>query len=274
MPPIAPSRSARLRAAIGVLACAGGLALSAAAAAPAAPATGRGTPTPAARLLIGRSIEGRGITALRIGDPAARRRVLVVGCIHGNECAGVAIVRRVSRIRPPRGVQVWLIESLNPDGRAHHTRANARGVDLNRNFGYRWRRLGSRGEPEWSGPHALSEPEARAGLALIRRIRPDLSIWYHQALGVVDDSGGDPGIERRYSRLAGLPFRCLPRYPGSVTTWQDHAFPRSTAFVVELRAGRLHGPAIARHLRAVRSVELGHRTPGPDPCGPGRSPHL
>ena len=26
----------------------------------------------------------------------------------------------------------------------------------------------------------------------------------------------------------------LPRYPGSATSWQDHAFPGTTAFVVEL----------------------------------------
>ena len=45
---------------------------------------------------------------------------------------------RISRQKPPRGTALWLIEDLNPDGHAAGTRQNANGVDLNRNFPYRW----------------------------------------------------------------------------------------------------------------------------------------
>jgi hypothetical protein len=55
----------------------------------------------------------------------------------------------------------------------------------------------------------------------------------------VDLSGGDETIERRYARLVGLPVERLGRYPGSASRWQNHVFPRSTAFVVELPKGTL-----------------------------------
>jgi len=44
-------------------------------------------------------------------------------------------------------------------------------------------------------------------------------------------------VERRFARLAGLPRRRLTRYPGSAASWQDHRFPGTSAFVVELPGG-------------------------------------
>jgi hypothetical protein len=40
------------------------------------------------RLLIGGSVEGRRIDAVELGDRHSSKKLLVVGCIHGNECAG------------------------------------------------------------------------------------------------------------------------------------------------------------------------------------------
>jgi len=86
----------------------------------------------AAAVLLGRSWEGRAIRAVEVGDPRGTR-VLVVGCIHRNEPAGIAIAQRLER-SSPRGVDLWIVPVLNPDGRAADTRGNAHGVDLNRNF--------------------------------------------------------------------------------------------------------------------------------------------
>jgi protein MpaA len=182
-------------------------------------------------------------------------RVLVVGDVHGNEPAGEAIVARLRRARPA-GVVLYLVRTGNPDGRARATRQNARGVDLNRNFPWRWR-PGARGT-YYPGPNAGSEPETRALMRLVRRVRPQLAIYYHQHLGItVRERGVDPAVQREYARRTGLPLRSLPDYPGTAIVWENHEVPDATAFVVELRSGpadaALHADtvlALARRYRA------------------------
>jgi len=214
----------------------------------AAPGAGAGG---SSRVWLGTSAQGRAIEAVELGDPHAARKVLVVGCIHGNECAGVAIVRRLEQTTPPKGVDLWLVESLNPDGRAAGTRVNARGVDLNRNFPVGWQRLGGVFD---SGARPLSEPESRIACRLILRLRPTVSIWFHQHLTLVDGSGGDAALERRFARLVRLPFVELPRYPGSVTTWENATLPGTSAFVVELPPGSLTPARAGRFAGAVLAV--------------------
>jgi N-acetylmuramoyl-L-alanine amidase len=195
------------------------------------------------RFLLGRSVQGRRIVAVERGDSTASRKVLVFGIIHGNETAGAGIVRKLERLPLAAGADLWLVERLNPDGVAAHRRQNAHGVDLNRNFPYRWRPLGRRGDLTWSGPRPLSEAETRIARSLIRRVRPAVTIWFHQPLALVDRSGGDVRIERAFARRVRLPLRQLAYYPGSATSWQDQRYPGTTAFVVELPSGRL-SPAL------------------------------
>jgi len=218
-----------------------------------APAAGAASP-PLRGLVIGHSVRGNPIRAVAIGPDSAVRKVLVVGCIHGNECAGVAVTRQLRRVAPPPGAQVWVIDQLNPDGAAAGIRQNARGVDINRNFPYRWRPLGAPGSTFYSGPRAGSEPETSAARKLILRIRPAVTIWLHQHLHMVVRAPGDVALQRHYGRLTGLPLRRLPPYPGTASSWQHHALPRTTAFVVELGSGAMRTRAVAAHVRAVRSV--------------------
>jgi protein MpaA len=228
-------------------------------------------PVPVHHVTFGHSLQARALRAVVLGDPAAPRRALVVGCIHGSECAGEAIVRRLRWAPPPPDTALWLVLTANPDGHLRNTRQNAHGVDLNRNFPFRWQPLGAPGSFEWSGPRPLSEPESRGLRRLILRVRPTLTVWYHQHATLVDDSGGDPGVEGAYARAVGLPFRCLTRYPGSATTWQNHISPHDTAFVVELPAGRLSRTSAERHATAVLAAAGGAtdaaRSPCRDPAG-------
>ncbi len=200
------------------------------------------------RELLGTSTEGRPIRAFHLGDPQ-EIRVLVVGCIHGDECAGIRIANRLLGGRPRGFLDLWVVRTLNPDGRAAHTRQNARGVDLNRNFPFRWQPA-PRGR-YYPGRHPLSERESRIAVRLVDRIEPDITIWFHQPLAVVDRSGGDVRLQRRYARLVGLPLVRLGRFHGTASSWQNHTHPGTTAFVVELPAGRLRPRAARRFANAV-----------------------
>src|SRR5205807_3602190 len=144
----------------------------------------------AREFVLGRSVERRGIVAHVVGSPSAPRRILVVGCVHGNERAGEAITRRLRTVTPPAGSALWLVDEFNPDGCLHDTRQNAHGVDLNRNSPWHWRPLEQPGGTFYSGIAPLSEPESRAIHALVARLRPEISIWYHQHASLVDDSSG------------------------------------------------------------------------------------
>jgi murein peptide amidase A len=224
-------------------------------------AVGRVDPSGRRTVTLGRSVDGTLITAVETGDFDESRRALVVGCIHGNETAGIAIAERLARAAPPSELDLWIIPDLNPDGAAVGRRGNGRGVDLNRNFPWRWRPLGGIFD---SGPRPLSEPESRIAYHLIARVRPRVAVWFHQHLDVVDESGGRIRIERRFAMLAGLRLARLPREPGSAVGWENHDVPAGTAFVVELPAGSLSTPAVSRFARAVVAVS---RLPGPTPQG-------
>ena len=138
------------------------------------------------RLTFGHSVQGTKLRAVRLGDPDATRKALVIGSIHGDESEGHEIVRRLRRShRDTPGVQLWVVTSVNPDGVQAGTRKNARGVDLNRNFSYRWRGGVPPSSGYYPGPHPFSEPESRAVRRLARRLKPRVTIWYHQPWGQV-----------------------------------------------------------------------------------------
>jgi len=191
-------------------------------------------------------VQGRPITVVRVGDPAAPRKLLVVGEVHGNESAGRRIVAALRATTAAPDTQLLLVEDLNPDGFAHHTRANAHGVDLNRNSPEHWAGAGAR---PWS------EPETRALRDLVLRERPTLTIHYHQPFALVDlPEGGRPDAARAYAELTGLPLRRLSRRPGSLSRWQNARLQPGSAFVVELAAGPLPPALRLRHVAAVLAM--------------------
>ena len=210
-----------------------------------------GSGTGAHRVVLGRSLEGRLVIAYQLGDSASPRKVLVVGCIHGDECAGIAILDRLRQLGALAGIDLWLVPDANPDGHAAGTRRNARGVDLNRNFPWGWRPLDG---AYYSGAGPASERETRIAMTLIRRLHPTVTIWFHQHLNMVVLTSGNLGLQRRFAHLAGLRAGWLPSYPGTATGWSNATLPGTTAFVVELPAGLLSPRATARFARAVRAV--------------------
>jgi murein peptide amidase A len=176
---------------------------------------------------LGRSWEGRPIDVVHVRGEGPR--IVVVGCIHGDECEGIEVTRLLERSAAT--ADLWLVHQLNPDGFARRSRFNARGVDLNRDF------------------LAATQRETRIARKLILRLRPDVTIWFHQPQSVVRAWGRSRATAARYARLAGVPYRALPWPPGSASRWQNGIGKMS--FVVELPSGELDDAVARRYAAAV-----------------------
>lgn len=79
------------------------------------------------------------IHRIRAGDPRARKRVLVLAAVHGNEHAGLLAVPALlddiaARPQTYEGVAVSILAPVNPVGAAHNSRYNGDGYDINRDF--------------------------------------------------------------------------------------------------------------------------------------------
>jgi murein peptide amidase A len=225
-------------------------------ASPGPTSTGPGPNTTVAEVrTIATTVQGRPITALHRGAPGGHV-VLVIGVIHGDEQAGLAITSRLAAMALPEDVDLWIVDSMNPDGQAAADRHNADQVDLNRNFPYHWGPIGTPGDPEYAGTGPASEPETRAIVSLITEIRPEMVIWYHQDLDrIAPSTGRDGRIRARYAELTGVPMLNITggRYTGVAATWARHELDGSVAFIVEL------GPTIDNtqadtHAAAVLTV--------------------
>ena len=188
------------------------------------------------RRVFGTSVQGRPLEAFRMGDPKGVT-VAVIGVIHGNEEAGLLITDELLNMQIPKGVNLWVIPSMNPDGTALNRRGNANRVDLNRNFPYGWARIGQPGYWQYSGPNRASEPETKALVSFFREIKPALGVWYHQDLNIISPGVGFEGeIRARYGAITGLPMKRITggTYTGVAATWQKRGLKNSMAFVVEL----------------------------------------
>ena len=244
---------------------AAGLALAAIAAGVAGQGAGADPMAGAAvdHVVIGRSVQKRAITAVQIGDPAGTRVALVVGVIHGDERAGLRIIRALKREAASQagalaGTQLWAVPTVNPDGVRGRTRKNSHGVDLNRNFPYRWRGHVPQSSGYYPGRRPASEPETRAVMALVRQIQPDLSIWYHQPWDAVLACRGSPQVALEYAKLVGMGTSCQgDGLRGTAISWETHSFPGSSAFVVEMPPGKTSARSAERQAHAALTVAEG-----------------
>jgi murein peptide amidase A len=203
---------------------------------------------------IGTSLRDRPIRAYRLGEPGSRVTAVVLGSMHGNETAGTRMVRALRNGRPVTGVDLWVVPTINPDGAARGTRGNARGVDLNRNFGHDWAPLtGS----YYSGTGPFSEPESRALKRFLDRVDPKLVVSFHQPLYGVGRAGERRPFLRRLAEGLDLPikaFNCSGACHGTMTAWFN-ANHDGTAVTVEFgsspRRSYLRGKAAGGTLAAL-----------------------
>lgn len=164
--------------------------------------------------VIGKSADGRNLYDVILGNPKAKKTMLVVSNLHAREYMTAQLCmaqieyylknynRSVSGTVPAKifkDVAVHYVPMANPDGvtisqygigairsaslrsalykmpgAGNHRawKANAKGVDLNRNYPESYRaNYQTRGSEGYSGPYAASEPETRAVISLIKSLK-------------------------------------------------------------------------------------------------------
>jgi murein peptide amidase A len=208
--------------------------------------------------VIGSSVQGRDITAYRMGERGGRP-VLLVGVIHGDEAKGFAITQLIRTMPIPPGIDLWIIDSINPDGQAAGTRQNANGVDLNRNVSYNWNYIPqSADNGQYSGEAPADQPETQALEALIAAVQPAVTIFWHQDANRVSPGGARREIPDQFAKIVGLSTKgtpCTAGCTGTATQYINHAVPGGTAFIVELPGNDQVTPEMVRqHAEATLAV--------------------
>ena len=167
---------------------------------------------------FGRSVDNVPLTFYRRQSGVNGARVLVIGCIHGDEFVGNRVVDILRDMPLAGNIDLWTVRTMNPDGQQLRTRQNANGVDLNRNFPGRWQKIGEPGSWQYSGPDSASEPEVQSLVKLGELVRPQFVIWYHQDYFRIGPGTGHEGnVRAKYASLVGLPLEeldCLCGYTG------------------------------------------------------------
>ncbi len=216
--------------------------------------------------VIGESLDNRNLYEVILGNPEAKKHLVVIANLHAREYMTVQLAMRqmeyylssyhkkiagkkVSTVL--NKVAIHVVPSANPDGTAisqfgfgairnqrlrnnlrkmsgssSRWKANARGVDLNRNWNVAFRRGGRRGAAGFHGNKAASEPEIRALVKMINRIEKNGkitgvvsyhstgSILYGRCAGGVKakvrkDTGRMTSVARRETGYALMPAESL-----------------------------------------------------------------
>ncbi|MEW6249308.1 MAG: M14 family zinc carboxypeptidase [Planctomycetota bacterium] len=214
------------------------------------------------RQQLGESVRGAPLVAEVFGD--GPDVLLVIGGIHGNEPTSAALARRTAgylRAHPElwAGRTIAVLAEANPDGLAAGTRANARGVDLNRNFPARnWRARGDRR----FGAQPASEPETAAIVRAVEELQPRRILSIHSAVRIGPCNNYDGPASELAERLAacnGYPVRPSIGYPtpGSLGSWAggDRGIPVVTlelpAELSEAQCWRGNGRALLAFVRGT-----------------------
>jgi len=167
-------------------------------------------------LVAGYSLEGRPVHCHVLGT--GPHTVMLLATIHGNEAAGTPLLERLlEEVRADSGLlfgrRLVVVPVVNPDGLAARKRRNARGVDLNRNFGSDNRADGGdRGS-------ALSEPEAEVLSELITEFEPMVVVSIHGWIGLIDWDGPAQSLAAELGALCQLPAQRLGSRPGSLGSY-------------------------------------------------------
>ncbi|MDR3605917.1 MAG: M14 family zinc carboxypeptidase [Oligoflexia bacterium] len=173
--------------------------------------------------------QGRAAEILHVPGPASWPWLLFLGGVHGDELEGVWLMEEIehawskSYLAAGLGALVW--SSVNPDGISRPQRANARGIDLNRNLPTRDWTAEVKNPRYFPGTQAGSEPENQALTRIIDVCKPMAILSAHSFSKVqVNINGPSREWGERLSALCGYPVTedigyptpgCLGTYAGA-----------------------------------------------------------
>ncbi|MBN2620928.1 hypothetical protein JXB22_07535, partial [candidate division WOR-3 bacterium] len=139
---------------------------------------------------IGSSVQGRPIWAMRVTDnPQVEENepeIRLPGNMHGDEHIGTEVPLYFLRYLVENyatntqvqdlvdNCEIWVLPTVNPDGKVANTRYNANGVDLNRDNGFFWDGAGS-------SPAPISQVENQLMLQHLEENNISLEYNYHSA---------------------------------------------------------------------------------------------
>ena len=168
-------------------------------------------------LVIGTSVRGRSIAALRFVPPSyakPRPPAVLFGAIHGDEPVSAMMLEMLVEelVERPPGRETWIIPCLNPDGVAAGSKNNAHDVDLNRSFAAaNW--VADHGAGYFPGKTPESEPEAQALVALITESGATRLVSVHATFRCVNWDGGGRALAEEMAALCGYPANGDIGYP-------------------------------------------------------------
>ncbi len=178
-----------------------------------------------------RSVNGRAILIKEyppLGKKKSQARVLLIGGTHGDELTSISVVFKwlATLDKHHSGLFHWRITPLmNPDGalQKRHSRTNAHGVDLNRNFppaptemspyNY-WVKKTYKNKRRFPGEYPLSEPESQWLFDEIKNFQPDVIVALHAPYKLVDFDA--PSRKNAPKRIGRLYKNLMGTYPGSL----------------------------------------------------------
>tara|TARA_B100000609_G_C17222403_1_gene441190 strand:+ start:5697 stop:7181 length:1485 start_codon:yes stop_codon:yes gene_type:complete len=254
---------------------------------------------------FGRSFEGRPLLALQVGYRykkyrAQQNSILLVGNQHADEHVGTEVLmdftrrlfkrykKRERKVRTwMKTRQLWIIPVLNPDGKVFdllggiikwwrynrkvHTDGQI-GVDLNRNFGYKWKRWSfyRGGRITLPGTRPFSEPETNALRRLAKklpRLKAILDVHQYGAVVLLPYAFSRTALpapyQRQYVQLSRYlaatngykyyPAHRLYPHQGTLGDWGFGEF-KALSLVLELGYKQYIGPA--RMNRVIRKNRL------------------
>lgn len=171
---------------------------------------------------LGLSVDNRNIWNVIVGNPNAPKAIYVQAAIHGREWMNTWIVMKqveeICKIYDENlfnQICIYIVPMVNPDGvcisqygiesitnselkeklykmsganKPSLWKANANGVDLNRNFSVGWGTGNIRKNPcseNYLGPTAFSEPEVIAVVNLFKSRKFEIGISYHSMEGAI-----------------------------------------------------------------------------------------